>query len=85
LIEQQAEKAPQNFAVQYENQHFLTYQELNSTSNAVARQLGPVSGTIIPVALSRSANLIVALLAVLKAGTLPSSPLLIKEDVLIYP
>lgn len=68
LIEEQAENAPNCVAVQFELQQSLTYQQLNATANAVARQLGPVRGTIIPISITRSANIIIALLAVLKAG-----------------
>ncbi|KAH8651945.1 nonribosomal peptide synthase side [Tricladium varicosporioides] len=68
LIERQVEKTPNSTAVQFEAQHELTYQQLNSTTNAVARQLEWARGTIVPIAVSRSTNLIIALLAVLKAG-----------------
>lgn len=68
LFESQAKKTPDSIAVQFEDQDRLTYQQLNETANAVARQLPWARGTIVPIAISRSTNLIIALLAILKAG-----------------
>jgi len=68
LFESQAKKTPGSVAVQFEDQHELTYQQLNETANFVARKLAWARGTIVPIAVSRSTNLIIALLAVLKAG-----------------
>lgn len=68
LFERQAKKNPNAIAVQFENQDELTYQQLNEAANGVARQLSWARNTIVPIAVSRSINLVVALLAVLKAG-----------------
>lgn len=68
LFERQAKKTPNVIAVQFENQDGLTYRQLNEVANGVARQLSWARNTIVPIAVSRSINLIVALLAVLKAG-----------------
>ncbi|KFY40715.1 hypothetical protein V494_03345 [Pseudogymnoascus sp. VKM F-4513 (FW-928)] len=46
----------------------MTYQQLNNAANGVARQLSWAKNTIVPIAISRSINLVIALLAVLKAG-----------------
>ncbi|MBW8810161.1 MAG: amino acid adenylation domain-containing protein, partial [Lysobacter sp.] len=69
-FEQQAARTPQAIAVVYEDQQ-LSYAELNARANRLARHLiahgaGPES--IVAIALPRSAELVVALLAVLKAG-----------------
>lgn len=68
LFEQQVERTPDANAVQFELESTLTYSQLNSLANQVARQLDCGRRNIIPVCMSRSANLIVALLAVLKTG-----------------
>lgn len=68
LFERQAKKTPNTIAVQFENQDELTYRQLNYVANGVARQLSWTRNTIVPIAVSRSINLIIALLAVLKAG-----------------
>ncbi|MFQ6310383.1 AMP-binding protein, partial [Lysobacter capsici] len=70
LFEQQAARTPQAIAVVYEDER-LSYAELNKRANRLARYLvahggGPES--IVAIALPRSAELVVALLAVLKAG-----------------
>jgi non-ribosomal peptide synthetase component F len=80
LIERQAKINPSSVAIQFETEHELTYQQLNETANAIARQLAWARGTIVPICISRSSNLIIALLAVLKAGAAyvllsPDSPL----------
>ncbi|SDY35488.1 non-ribosomal peptide synthase domain TIGR01720/amino acid adenylation domain-containing protein [Lysobacter sp. yr284] len=70
LFEQQAARTPQALAVVGEDAQ-LSYAELNARANRLARRLiahgaGPES--IVAIALPRSAELVVALLAVLKAG-----------------
>ncbi|XIG26164.1 condensation domain-containing protein [Lysobacter enzymogenes] len=70
LFEQQAARTPQALAVVGEDAR-LSYAELNTRANRLARRLiahgaGPES--IVAIALPRSAELVVALLAVLKAG-----------------
>ncbi|KFY02325.1 hypothetical protein O988_02217 [Pseudogymnoascus sp. VKM F-3808] len=68
LFEKQAKKTPDAISVQFENQDELTYRQLNEAANGVARQLSWARNTIVPIAVSRSINLVIALLAVLKAG-----------------
>lgn len=68
LFEKQVKKTPDAIAVQFENQDELTYRQLNEAANGVARQLSWARNTIVPIAVSRSINLVIALLAVLKAG-----------------
>jgi tyrocidine synthetase III len=70
LFEEQAHRRPGQVALVFENQE-MTYRELNERANALARYLldeGVGSETLVGVCLERSADLIVSLLAVLKAG-----------------
>lgn len=68
LIERQATRLPETIAVQFERQKSLTYRQLNEAANAVARQLVCGRGTIVPIIMDRSHDLVIALLAVLKTG-----------------
>ncbi|KAK9707836.1 hypothetical protein K7432_009943 [Basidiobolus ranarum] len=71
LFEEQVLSTPNNIAVQYENEEFVTYSELNSRANRLAHHLidiGVGIETMVPVCLDRSVNMIVILLAILKAG-----------------
>jgi amino acid adenylation domain-containing protein/non-ribosomal peptide synthase protein (TIGR01720 family) len=70
LFEQQARRTPDATAVTFGGQR-LTYDKLNARANHLAHRLramgvGPES--LVAVSLERSADLVVALLAVLKAG-----------------
>jgi amino acid adenylation domain-containing protein len=70
LIEQQAQKTPHAAAVTFKDRT-LTYRELNERANQLARHLratGVGRETLIGVFLRRTPELIVAILAVLKAG-----------------
>ncbi|WP_445323298.1 amino acid adenylation domain-containing protein, partial [Photorhabdus sp. S14-60] len=70
LFEQQEEKTPDAVALVYE-EHILSYTELNARANRLARQLikwGIRSDERVAVLLERSIELIVAQLAILKAG-----------------
>ncbi|HZI20326.1 MAG TPA: amino acid adenylation domain-containing protein, partial [Pyrinomonadaceae bacterium] len=70
LFEAQAERSPEAVAVIFEGQS-ATYAELNRRSNQLAhhlRSLGVGPETLVAVMMERSAELIVALLGVLKAG-----------------
>lgn len=68
LFERNADALPDHIAVQFEHQRRITYQQLNETANAVARQLVCGRGTFVPIVVQRSLNLVVALLAIMKAG-----------------
>ncbi|MEI6628852.1 MAG: AMP-binding protein, partial [Alphaproteobacteria bacterium] len=71
LFEEQVEKTPDNIAVVYEEQE-LTYQQLNQKANQLAhylRTLGVGSGELVGIYIDSSPYMIVALLAVLKAGS----------------
>lgn len=68
LFEAQAARTPEAVALQFEQTAYVTYQDLNELSNAVARQLICGRGSIIPIFMERSINMVVALLAVLKTG-----------------
>ncbi|MFC5743027.1 AMP-binding protein, partial [Dyella tabacisoli] len=70
LFEQQVSRAPDAVAAVFE-QESLTYAELNARANRLARALvaqgiGPEQA--VAVALPRSLDMLVALLAVLKSG-----------------
>ncbi|PKV83800.1 non-ribosomal peptide synthetase [Streptomyces sp. TLI_146] len=77
-FEAQAARSPHAVAVTYEGAS-LTYAELNARANRIARLLverGAGPGQVVALALPRSAELVVALLAVVKSGAayLPLDP-----------
>ena len=67
LIEQKAKAIPDALALQFERQKSMTYQQMNAAANGVARQLRDC-GNFVPIVAQRSLNLVIALLAVMKAG-----------------
>ena len=70
LIEAQMAQRPDSTALEFEG-HRLTYTELEQRSRSLAaalRQQGAGRGTLVAVALPRSLDLLVALVAVLRAG-----------------
>ena len=70
LFERQVERAPDNTAVIFESRTF-TYRELNQQSNQLAhrlRALGVGPETLVGICIDRSLEMMVAILAVLKAG-----------------
>ena len=70
LIEQQVARVPDSIAVVWQEQA-ITYRELNERANQLAhylRQQGVVPESIVGICLERSLAMIVAVLAVLKAG-----------------
>ncbi|AUT01014.1 non-ribosomal peptide synthetase [Nostoc sp. CENA543] len=70
LFAQQAELTPDAVAVVFENEQ-LTYQQLNTQANQLAhylQSLGVRAEVLVGIYLERSLSMIVALLAVLKAG-----------------
>nr|WP_225737551.1 non-ribosomal peptide synthetase [Dyella acidiphila] len=70
LFEQQAERSPQAIAVVFEDQS-LTYAQLNAQANRLAHRLieeGTRPGDCVVTLLERSAALVIAQLAILKAG-----------------
>jgi amino acid adenylation domain-containing protein len=78
LIESQVARAPHNVAVVFEEEQ-LTYDELNRRANRLAHYLISVGArpeTPVGVLMDRSADMVVGLLAVLKAGApyLPLDP-----------
>ena len=77
-FQQQVERSPEAVAVVYEGQE-LTYRELNERANQLARELiaqGAGPERVVALALPRSMEMIVGLLATLKAGAayLPLDP-----------
>jgi amino acid adenylation domain-containing protein len=72
LFEEQVDRTPDNTALVFEDKQ-CTYRKLNERANRLARMLraGEVRpGTIVAIMLERSADMVIALLAVLKAGGL---------------
>jgi len=70
LVEARAQADPEKIAVEFESRR-LTYAELNASANRLAwhlKSLGVGPDTGVAVCVERSAELIIALLAVLKAG-----------------
>ncbi len=70
LLERQVERSPDALALVYKHEQ-LTYRELNTRANQLAhylRQLGVGAEVMVGVCMERSPELIVSLLAILKAG-----------------
>ncbi|WP_338862076.1 amino acid adenylation domain-containing protein [Mycetohabitans rhizoxinica] len=70
LIEEQVERSPDAVAVRFEGQA-LSYRELNRQANRLAhylRELGIGPDSLVGVQMERSVELIIALLAIMKAG-----------------
>jgi amino acid adenylation domain-containing protein len=70
LFEAQVERTPEAIALVFEDQQ-LTYRELNSRSNQLAhrlRKLGAAPEAPVGVCLERSLEVVISLLAILKAG-----------------
>jgi amino acid adenylation domain-containing protein/FkbH-like protein len=70
VFEAQAERTPEATAVVF-GEHLLTYRELNSRANQLARylqqlQVGP--GVPVGLAVERSRDMVIGMLAILKAG-----------------
>ncbi|KXZ23340.1 non-ribosomal peptide synthetase, partial [Bacillus nakamurai] len=70
IFEEQAEKTPNRTALQFEREE-LTYQELNERANRLARHILSVGGggKTAAVLCERSTDMIVSIMAVLKAGS----------------
>ncbi|MEV6946663.1 amino acid adenylation domain-containing protein [Streptomyces sp. NPDC051172] len=78
LVEQQVARTPNAIAVTFEDQN-LTYEEVNARANRLAHRLqalGVTPESVVGVHLERSVELVVCLLAILKAGGafLPMDP-----------
>jgi amino acid adenylation domain-containing protein len=83
LISIQAKKTPRAGAVICDNEH-LDYEQLEAKSNQLARYLrtqGVQSGSNVAICLDRCVDMLVAVLAVMKAGAtyIPLDPMLPKE------
>ena len=71
IFEQQVDRTPNAIAVEFEDQQ-LTYRELNERSNQLAhhlRSLGVAGETVVGLCLERSPELVIGILAILKAGS----------------
>ncbi|MDQ5921365.1 MAG: hypothetical protein QG673_1423, partial [Pseudomonadota bacterium] len=71
LFEEQVSKVPDNIALVYENIQ-MSYQELNEKSNQLARYMRDnyalQNENLVALCLDRSCDMLIAILAVLKAG-----------------
>lgn len=70
LFEEQVERSPQHIALVFENKS-LTYEDLNNLSNQLAHHLHTKSvqiEDIIPIYLERSIDMVISMLAIMKAG-----------------
>lgn len=71
IISQQAKVHPGKIAVQYGSTEFLTFGTLDELSNRLAlilMQQGAKAGCIIPICAQKSCQILIVLLAILKAG-----------------
>ncbi|ADL53611.1 non-ribosomal peptide synthetase [Clostridium cellulovorans] len=85
LFQEQVKRTPNNIAVKL-NDDSLTYEGLNSRANQLANQLklkGVKSDQIVAIMMTRSVDMIVAMLAVMKAGGayLPLDPTYPKDRI----
>lgn len=86
LVEAQVKRTPHLVALDFAGEDPVTYDQLNRRANQLAahlRSLGLTRDMAVPVLISRRVDLVVALLAVLKAGgaCLPVDPKCSKERV----
>ena len=90
LVEAQAAKTPTTVAVEYEDQ-YLTYAQLNSKANRLARMLsqqGVGPDSVVAICFERGISQILAILGILKAGGAflpidPDDPTLRKEMLIV--
>jgi len=70
LVERQVERTPTAIAIEHDG-NAVTYAELNARANRLAdylRQIGVRTESLIGICLERSVDMVVTLLAILKAG-----------------
>lgn len=71
ILEEQAQRSPENVALEFHPDVKMTYHELNNEANRLARHLDkykPQSGEVVAVCCEKSPLLVVAIIAILKAG-----------------
>ncbi|OHF00460.1 hypothetical protein CORC01_04210 [Colletotrichum orchidophilum] len=68
LFEKTAAAFPERIAVESEGSAPVTFLELNSQANLLARRLKLTRGSYVPILAERSLELVIAILAVLKSG-----------------
>ncbi|EIT81213.1 non-ribosomal peptide synthetase module [Aspergillus oryzae 3.042] len=77
IISQQAEKAPEKIALQFEQDQFLTYRQLLDSATMLAgsiermlenRMTDVDNQPLIPIAFDKSSDMVIVILAILKAG-----------------
>jgi amino acid adenylation domain-containing protein len=87
LFEQAVTRHPGKVAVDFEGSAKLSFTELNTQANRLARRLQLKKGSIYPILAERSLDLVVAILAVLKSGAAytvldPDAPLSRLEQII---
>ena len=83
LFEEQVVRTPDRLAI-WDDRQKVTYSELNQKANKLARHLhdsGAVEGSLVSICIERSTDLLVAMLAILKAGCtyIPLDPIYPKD------
>ncbi|KAF6826568.1 nonribosomal peptide synthase (Bacitracin synthase 3) [Colletotrichum plurivorum] len=68
LFEKTVASCPNKIAVDFEGKESLTFLELNRRSNGLAKKLQLSKGTVYPILMDRSWEMVVTILAVLKSG-----------------
>ncbi|PLB54055.1 putative nonribosomal peptide synthase, partial [Aspergillus steynii IBT 23096] len=75
LVANQAREFPQKVALQFEESEFVTYEDLDQRTTSLARSIrqthglpSPSQQPVIPICFDRSMDMVIAILAVLKAG-----------------
>lgn len=80
LFENQARLHPFNAAVQFENETAFTFASLKYTSERIAAALTVRQGSVVPIFMDQSVNMVASILGVLKSGAAylildPASPM----------
>jgi non-ribosomal peptide synthetase component F len=71
LVEDQVRRTPKKVAIQTSDNEFITYEQLNDKATSISlaiRGLRLKPGSAVPLAMTKSADLLITMLAVLKAG-----------------
>jgi non-ribosomal peptide synthetase component F len=70
-VEDQVRRTPKKIAIQTSDNEFVTYEQLNDKAAAISSAIKGLClkpGSAVPIAMTKSVNLLITMLAVLKAG-----------------